>query len=101
MLINNFTVAPNDGFPSDKNRTVQFYPNPATTVIYFEFPVNFNKSNYSLHLYNFLGRKMNEFQVTGNKITVQLDNYLRGLYVFQIRDKAGSIIESGKFQVIK
>ena len=101
MLVSSFTVAPSGDFPDYQQRTVQFYPNAATSVIYFEFPSNFEKANYSLHIYNFLGRKMNEFQVNSGKVSVQLDNYFRGLYVFQIRDRSGNIIESGKFQVVK
>jgi len=101
MMVSSFTVAPSGDLTYDQQRTVQFYPNPATSVIYFEFPSNFEKANYSLHIYNFLGRKMNEFQVNSSKLSIQLDNYLRGLYVFQIRDKMGNIIESGKFQVVK
>jgi hypothetical protein len=101
MLVSSFTVIPTDGFTGIQGRNVQFYPNPATSIIYFEFPANYDKANYSLHIFNFLGKKMNEIQINGGKLSVQLDNYLRGLYVFQIRDKSGSIIESGKFQVVK
>ncbi|MDE3144825.1 MAG: T9SS type A sorting domain-containing protein [Bacteroidota bacterium] len=101
MLISSFTVVSHNELPLDQTRTVQFYPNPATSVIYFEFPSNFEKASYSLHIYNFLGKKMNELQVNSSKLSVQLDNYLRGLYIFQIRDKTGAIIESGKFQVVK
>jgi hypothetical protein len=94
-------VRPGDGLPGDdKVKIVQFYPNPASSIIYFEFPRNFDKS-YSLHIYNFIGKKVAEFQITANKIGVSLDGYYRGLYVFQLRDKTGNIIESGKFQVLK
>jgi gamma-glutamylcyclotransferase (GGCT)/AIG2-like uncharacterized protein YtfP len=45
---------------------------------------------------------MYETRVQDTKITVQLDeNYYRGIYVYQLRDIAGRLIESGKFQVIK
>ncbi|HEX3024092.1 MAG TPA: T9SS type A sorting domain-containing protein, partial [Chitinophagaceae bacterium] len=101
MLVSSFTALPHNELPFDQTRTVQFYPNPASSVIYFEFPSNFEKENYSLHIYNFLGKKMNELQINSSKLSVQLDNYLRGLYIFQIRDKMGAIIESGKFQVVK
>ena len=101
MLVSSFSVAPINDCPDYQQRTVQFYPNPASSVIYFEFPSNFEKANYSLHVYNFLGRKMTEIQLNNSKVSIQLDNYFRGLYVFQIRDKSGNIIESGKFQVVK
>jgi hypothetical protein len=84
----------------DTIKMVQFYPNPASTIIYFEFPHNLDKS-YSLHIYNFIGKKVAEFQITASKIGVPLDSYYRGLYVFQLRDKVGNILESGKFQVLK
>jgi hypothetical protein len=48
-----------------------------------------------------MGKKMQELPVNTNKITISLDSYYRGIYIFQVRDKNGDIIESGKFQVIK
>ena len=45
---------------------------------------------------------MNEVRITEPKLTINLDdNYYRGLYIYQLRDKDGRIIESGKFQVVK
>jgi hypothetical protein len=35
------------------------------------------------------------------KTTVNLTEFFRGIYVFQLRDKAGRLIEAGKFQVSK
>jgi hypothetical protein len=42
-----------------------------------------------------------DLKVTDQKITVSLTDFYRGVYVFQLRDKQGNIIESGKFQVVK
>jgi hypothetical protein len=40
--------------------------------------------------------------VTEAKLTFYFnDAYYRGLYIFQLRDRSGRIIESGKFQVIR
>jgi hypothetical protein len=95
---NNATNPAND----IQTRTVQFYPNPATSVINFEFPSTFDKSSgITLHIFSFIGKKMQEAPVNAGKITINLDSYYRGLYIFQIRDKSGVIIESGKFQVVK
>lgn len=46
---------------------------------------------------------MTEVRIFGNtRLTVQLDeNYYRGIYIYQLRDLNGRMIESGKFQVIK
>ncbi|HMZ45467.1 MAG TPA: T9SS type A sorting domain-containing protein [Chitinophagaceae bacterium] len=83
-----------------KTKIVNFYPNPATSVIYFEYTKALDKG-CTIQLYNFIGRKVHEVVVTGSKTTVNLDGYYRGIYVFQLRDKSGKIIESGKFQVVK
>ncbi len=88
-------------FTDVQAKIIRFYPNPATTVISFEFDKSVDKS-YSLQIYNFIGRKMTEIRITENKITIPLDdNYFRGLYIYQLRDVNSRIIESGKFQVNK
>jgi len=79
---------------------VRFYPNPATSFINFEFTKAAEKG-YTLQIYAFVGKKMTEVAMTSNKITISLDNYFRGVYFFQLRDKTGKIVESGKFQVSK
>lgn len=82
-------------------KMAHFYPNPATSFINFTFEKTVDKS-YTLQVYNFIGRKMNEFRITDAKITINLDdNYFRGLYIYQLRDQTGRIVESGKFQVNK
>lgn len=88
-------------FLDNSSKITHFYPNPATSYINFTFDKTVDKS-YTLQVYNFLGRKMNEARITEPKITINLDdNYYRGLYIYQLRDKDGRIIESGKFQVVK
>ncbi len=80
---------------------IKFYPNPASTVINFEFTKSNPEATYTLQVFNFIGKKVSEIVVSNNKTTVNLDNYFRGVYIFQLRDKTGRIIESGKFQVVK
>lgn len=84
------------------NKLVQMFPNPATTVINFtcQGPTN---QQHILQIYSFIGKKMTEVRIFGNtRLTVQLDeNYYRGIYIYQLRDLDGRMIESGKFQVIK
>jgi len=82
-------------------KIVRIYPNPATTVINFEFDASVESTN-SIVVFSFYGKKMGEQRLTNRKISFILDdNYTRGLYVFQLRDVAGKLIESGKFQVSK
>lgn len=83
---------------ADAVKSVKYYPNPAVSFINFEFENAYNKS-YNLLIFNFIGKKIIEIKVSEQKITVPLTNFYRGVYIFQLRDKQGNIIESGKFQV--
>ena len=42
---------------------------------------------------------MLELNNLGARTTVNLSDYGRGVYIYQLRDKTGRIVESGKFQV--
>lgn len=81
-------------------KVLKFYPNPAVNVINFEFlkPV---QKDLTLQVYNFIGKKVFELYGISQKTTVPLNDFYRGVYIFQLRDKSGRIVESGKFQVNK
>lgn len=81
-------------------KIVKFYPNPATTAINFELPRGYDKSS-TLQIYNFMGRKVSETNATSQRIYFSLDGFYRGVYIFQLRDQYGKIVDSGKFQVVK
>lgn len=82
-------------------KVVKCYPNPATSIVNFEFLSEVEK-NSIIQIYSFSGKKITDLPVNGSKITVILDNsYYRGIYVFQLRDKNGKVIETGKFQVVR
>lgn len=81
-------------------KIVKVYPNPASSRINFELQHN-NDATYDLIVFNFLGKRMDEIKNVNSKTTVELDNYYSGLYIFQLRDKQGNLIESGKFNVVK
>lgn len=79
---------------------VKFYPNPATSYIIFEIEKESGKT-YSLQIFNFLGKKVKEVTDLNDKTTVNVTDLNRGLYIFQLRDQSGRIVESGRFQVNK
>src|SRR4051794_33314164 len=82
-------------------KIVKCYPNPATSVINFDFASKVDKT-FSLQIYSFTGKKMADQSLISNKISIPLTNdFYRGIYIFQLRDKAGRIIETGKFQVVR
>lgn len=76
------------------------YPIPATNVINFGFLYGYDKS-FSFQVYNFMGKKVTELNKVPQTITLPLDDYYRGIYIYQLRDRDGKIIDSGKFQVVK
>jgi hypothetical protein len=82
-------------------KAVRFYPNPATSFINFEFQQGATLSNYSFKIYNFIGKKIVEINNVTPRTVVNLSDFFRGIYIFQLTDRSGQVIESGKFQVAK
>lgn len=91
-------IAPGFGDPAIK--LMRFYPNPAVSEINFEFQKGYDKS-LSLQVYNFIGKKIIDLKNINPKINIPLTDFYRGLYIYQLRDRSGKIIDSGKFQVVK
>jgi hypothetical protein len=89
------TVLPQE--PDAKH--VKFYPNPATSIITFDFLKESDKG-YFFQVFNFLGRKVHE-SLVNTKTIINLSDFTRGIYIFQLKDPNGRIVESGKFQVNK
>ncbi|HEX5669769.1 MAG TPA: T9SS type A sorting domain-containing protein [Chitinophagaceae bacterium] len=83
---------------SSVTRYIKFYPNPATTFINIELQKAMQK-NSSFQVYNFLGKKVIELKDVANKTRIDLSTYSRGIYIYQLKDQTGKIIESGKFQI--
>jgi hypothetical protein len=80
---------------------VRFYPNPATTVITFDFQKAYEQG-YSIQIFNaILGRKMFDQVNIPERTTINLSDFPRGMYIYQLRDRSGRMVESGKFQVAK
>jgi hypothetical protein len=48
-----------------------------------------------------MGKKVYEIKKTPVRITINLEDFYRGVYIFQLRDSNGNIVQSGKFQVVK
>ncbi|MFI5152406.1 MAG: T9SS type A sorting domain-containing protein [Chitinophagales bacterium] len=86
--------------PDPDLKVIKFYPNPAISVITFDFQKSLDKS-YTFQIYNFLGKKVYEAPSLDEKTMVNLSEFFRGVYIFQLKDQAGRIIQTGKFQVIK
>jgi len=85
---------PGDG----TERLVKMYPNPATTVITFDLQKDADKG-FSIQVYSLIGKKMFETGNTNGKVSVNLQDYNRGVYIYHLLDRNGKLVESGKFQV--
>ena len=82
-----------------QDRIVKLYPNPATSYVIFDLQKNF-KQGLSINIYSgLLGKKMYESSNVPAKLTIPLDDFNRGVYIYHLSDASGKIIESGKFQV--
>lgn len=81
-------------------KVIKFYPNPATSIINFDFQKGYDKS-YNFQIFNFLGKKVFEINNVAPRTIVNLTDFYRGVYIFQLKDKSGKMIDSGKFQVSK
>jgi hypothetical protein len=79
---------------------VKFYPNPAVNFITFEIKEPVERGTV-LQVYSFLGRQLSSLPVNAQRVTLNLAEYFRGVYVFQLRAPSGKVLETNKFQVSK
>lgn len=85
-----------------QTRIIKCYPNPAISFVNFEVPAKYTSNGFSLQVYSFTGKKMFEETINSTKSTLNFNgDFYRGIYIYQMKDKNGKIIETGKFQVNK
>lgn len=84
----------------ESSRYVTFFPNPATVFIHFDVQKP-RETGLALVIFNFMGRKTFERKNLPSRTTINLEDFFRGTYIYQVRDRNGMILESGKFQVVK
>ena len=105
ILISSLTALSQSGLNSaitspSGSRIIKFYPNPANSIINFDFESGFDK-NCNFQIFSFVGKKVFELNNLTPKTIVNLNDFYRGIYIFQLRDRNGKVIDSGKFQVSK
>ena len=86
--------------PITADPIVRLYPNPATSFVNLDLGRALNKG-YSIQVFSFLGRKMHESANISQIIRLGVTDYNRGVYIYQLRDRNGRLVETGKFQVSK
>ncbi len=48
-----------------------------------------------------MGKQVMDIKNPSQRTNLRLDDLYRGIYIFQLRDRNGVILQTGKFQVIK
>lgn len=82
-------------------KVVKVYPNPATTYLNFDFDESQDLTNHSLKVFNFIGKKIYETNMLTRRTVINLNDYFRGVYTYQLTDRNGYVIANGKFQVAR
>ena len=92
-------IIPDNG--SSQAKFIKSYPNPASTVVNFEFQKGYSRS-YSIQVLNSIGKKMYEAKNIPALLSIDLkeEKFYRGIYIYQLIDKNGVVVESGKILVV-
>ena len=81
-------------------KTIKCYPNPAVSFVNFDFPADYLQKIIHYKFLVLLVKKCYEMNINVAKSTITFTNdFYRGIYIYQVRDKDGRIMETGKFQV--
>ena len=81
------------------SKQIRCYPNPATTAVFFELKARNPQEPAQLRIYNFLGKKVVDITRLTTSTRIDLNNFNRGIYIYQLSDARGRVLESGKFHV--
>ena len=78
------------------NTHIALYPNPVTNELFVEADL---QQNASFVAYNVVGKQVLNVAITDNLNTVNTADLANGMYVFQLIDEKGKVIQLGKFTV--
>jgi hypothetical protein len=81
------------------SKQIRCYPNHATTAVFFELKARNPQEPAQLRIYNFLGKKVVDITRLTTSTRIDLNNFNRGIYIYQLSDARGRVLESGKFHV--
>ena len=101
----NFTsFAQNRAFRDEvgfQTKFIKSYPNPASTVVNFEFQKGYSRS-FSIQILNSIWKKMYESKNIPSLLSINLkeEKFYSGVYIYQLIDKNGIVVESGKILIV-
>lgn len=76
---------------------VTIAPNPASSRVNLKCSVNAEM----VEVMDITGRKLGMFQMNNNEVTLETENYVPGLYIFNIINDKKMVINRGKFEVAR
>lgn len=79
------------------------FPNPAVEWVRFDCK-NLPESDYTLKIFNIVGKVVwkENYSISGNKsITVELEDFKKGTYLYSLVDKDGNVIGTRRLVVLK
>lgn len=101
-FLNNETVAaPEADAPGAAN--IQAFPNPAVERVRFDC-TNLPPEEYTLKIFNIIGRVVwkQNYVITGNRsVTLELEDFRKGTYLYSLVDSKGNIIGTKRLVVLK
>ena len=74
---------------------LNFYPNPFKDFIQFQFADNIN--DFQISIFDMLGKKISEKQITKQEPLVRVNNLAQGIYIMRVELKG----ESSSFKIVK
>jgi len=77
---------------------VLVYPNPASTEVIFKMSSGENKY---IRISDITGRVLATTNVLNNLAQLNLSAYTSGIYLYQVFNRSGNIVDRGKFSVVK
>ncbi len=75
---------------------VKIYPNPAVSEVFVDVGVI---GNATISIYNMLGRKMMDEQLTTSRNRLDLNSLAAGAYVWQLTSTDGKLVQSGRLHM--
>ena len=78
--------------------SVLAYPNPSSTQITFKMS---SGENQYIIITDITGRTLSTLPVYNKQIQVNVSAYSSGIYLYNILDKSGNVLNRGKFSVVK
>ncbi|HTA82212.1 MAG TPA: T9SS type A sorting domain-containing protein [Bacteroidia bacterium] len=79
--------------------SVSIYPNPATNAVHFTITGN-DIANY-INVFDMTGKKITTLDAHNNIAILNSSELASGLYFYQLYNKAGNLMKTGKFSISK